>query len=182
MNNATQVKFPTWSSANGQDDLVWYTDSNGAPWKKNIPQSSHPGGDINVHVYMDNNSYTNVWCDGRNNIPLCAPTPTPTSTPTPTPTPTATPTPTPTPYPTVAVSGNLKEYLDTSGGGGACYPNISTNTLSINLNPQIPAGVTAACGVTPPAGQTKSSYRCTVVFDNQSTPAQNLNLSASATS
>ena len=91
------------------------------------------------------------------------------------------PTPTPTPYPTVAVSGNLKEYLDTSGGGGACYPNISTNTLSININPQIPAGVTAACGVTPPAGQTKSSYRCTVVFDNQSTPAQNLNLSSSAT-
>jgi len=71
VNNATQVKFPTWSSANGQDDLVWYTDSNGAPWKKNIPQSSHPGGDINVHVYMDNAGYTNVWCDGRNNIPLC---------------------------------------------------------------------------------------------------------------
>ena len=71
VSNATQVKFPTWSSANGQDDIVWYTDSNGAPWQVNIPQSSHPGGNINVHVYMDNASYTNVWCDGRNNIPLC---------------------------------------------------------------------------------------------------------------
>jgi hypothetical protein len=71
VSNATQVKFPTWSSANGQDDIVWYTDSNGAPWQVSIPQSSHPGGNINVHVYMDNASYTNVWCDGRNNIPLC---------------------------------------------------------------------------------------------------------------
>jgi len=86
------------------------------------------------------------------------------------------PTPTPTPYPTVAISGNLREYLR-----GACFPHISTSNLSVNINPQIPAGVTAACGVTPPAGQTKSSYRCTVVFDNQSTPAQNLNLSSSAT-
>lgn len=90
---------------------------------------------------------------------------------------------TPTPYPTVAVSGNLREYL-----GAACYPDISTNTLSLNINPQIPAGVTTNCGVTPPTGQTRSSYRCTVVFDNQApyptptpNPAQNLNLSASAT-
>jgi len=88
--------------------------------------------------------------------------------------------PLPTPYPTVAVSGNLREYL-----GAACYNNISTNTLSININPQSSTGVTTNCGVTPPTGQTKSSYRCTAVFDNQNfapTPAQNLNLSASATS
>ncbi|MCX6704997.1 MAG: GBS Bsp-like repeat-containing protein [Candidatus Woesebacteria bacterium] len=70
VSNATQVKFPTWSSANGQDDIVWYT-SNGAPWQVSIPQSSHLGGDINVHVYMYNNSYTDVSCDGKNSIPLC---------------------------------------------------------------------------------------------------------------
>jgi hypothetical protein len=92
---------------------------------------------------------------------------------------TPTPTPTPTPYPTVAISGNLKEYL-----GALCSNNISTNNLSLNINPQYPAGITTACGITPPTGQTKSSYRCTVVFDNQNaapTPAQNLNLSAFAT-
>lgn len=93
--------------------------------------------------------------------------------------------PCPTPYPTVAISGNLKEYLR-----GSCYPNISTNTLSVNIVPQSPTSVTTNCGVTPPAGQTRSSYRCTAVFNNYSsvpghifpTPAQNLNLSASATS
>jgi len=88
--------------------------------------------------------------------------------------------PLPTLYPTVAISGNLKEYL-----GSTCSNNISTNTLSLNINPQYSTGVTTNCGITPPVGQTKSSYRCTVVFDNQNyapTPAQNLNLSASATS
>ena len=97
-------------------------------------------------------------------VPIATPTPIPTNTPT------------PTPYPTVAISGNLREYL-----GAACYNNISTNTLSLNINPQIPAGVTANCGVTPPTGQTKSSYRCTVVFNNTSDPSQNLNLAALAT-
>jgi len=103
--------------------------------------------------------------------------PTATPTPTPTPTPTATPTPTPTPYPTIAISGLLREY-----NGLSCTNDISSTTLSININPQYPAGVTPVCGITPPSGSTKSSYRCTVVFDNQGanpTPAQNLNLSSS---
>lgn len=84
----------------------------------------------------------------------------------------------PTPYPTVAVSGLLREYA-----GDSCPNNISSNFLSVNLNPKFPAGVTPACGITPPAGQTRSSYRCTVVFDNQNaapTPVQNLSLNASA--
>ena len=91
--------------------------------------------------------------------------------------------PCPTPYPTVAVSGNLREYLR-----GACFNNISTSNISININPQSPTSVTTSCGITPPSGQTRSSYRCTAVFDNFSnelnhpfpTPAQNLNLSSSA--
>ena len=100
--------------------------------------------------------------------------------PTPTPTPTRTPTPTPTPtlYPTVAIYGNLREYLE-----ALCFNNISTSNLSLNINPQYSAGITSACGITPPTGQTKYSYRCTVVFDNQHakpTPVQNLYLSASA--
>jgi hypothetical protein len=100
------------------------------------------------------------------------------SPPPPTATPTPTAIPTPTPYPTVAVSGLLKEY-----SGLSCSNDISSNSLSINISPQFPPGVTPSCGVTPPTGATKSSYRCTVVFDNQGaapTPAQNLNLNASA--
>ena len=91
---------------------------------------------------------------------------------------TPTPTPTPTLYPTVAISGNLREYL-----GALCFNNISTSNLSLNINPQYSAGITSACGITPPTGQTKYSYRCTVVFDNQRArpiPVQNLSLSASA--
>ena len=92
--------------------------------------------------------------------------------------------PCPTPYPTVAVSGNLREYLQ-----GACFNNISTSNISININPQSPTSVTTNCGITPPSGQTRSSYRCTAAFNNYSndpnhifpTPAQNLNLSSSAT-
>lgn len=72
-------------------------------------------------------------CDGGGptNTPVPPPPPTttspppPTATPTNTPTPIPTPTPTPTPYPTVAISGNLREYLR-----GSCYNNISTNNES----------------------------------------------------
>ena len=84
----------------------------------------------------------------------------------------------PTLYPTVAISGNLREYL-----GALCFNNTSTSNLSLNINPQYSAGITPTCGITPPTGQTKYSYRCTVVFDNQRakpTPVQNLSLSASA--
>lgn len=90
-----------------------------------------------------------------------------------------TPTPTPTPYPTVAILGNLREYL-----GASCQNNISSNGLSIRIAPQNSAGVTSTCGITPPAGQTRSSYRCTITFNNQQnpkpTPAQSLSLNVSA--
>jgi len=92
--------------------------------------------------------------------------------------PTPTQTPTPTLYPTVAISGNLREYLR-----ALCFNNISTSNISLNINLQYSAGITPACGITPPTRQTKYSYRCTVVFDNQrpkTTPIQNISLSASA--
>lgn len=88
------------------------------------------------------------------------------------------PTPTPTPYPTIAITGVLKEY-----NGLSCTNNISSNSLSINIVPQNPAGVTPVCTQNPSSGNPKLSYRCTVTFDNQTanpTPAQNLTLNASA--
>jgi hypothetical protein len=139
------------------------------------------------YCYGLSNSCRNSDCLLQTNC-VCSPTPTtintptptltrtPTSTPTRTPTPTKTPT--PTLYPTVVISGTLKKYSD-----NACSSSISTSNISININPQFPSGVTSSCGVTPAAGEIKSSYRCTVVFDNQNarpTPAQNLYLSASA--
>ncbi len=127
--------------------------------------------DCIVGLECISNSCRNPSCSSE---PSCiCPTPTPTAVPTPT------PSPTPSPYPTVAISGLLREY-----NGASCTNDISSTTLSININPDSPAGITPVCGITPPSGATKSSYGCTVVFDNQNgaypTPAQNLNLNASA--
>ena len=69
VNNATAVYFPTWSDVNGQDDLIWYPGTNigGNTWKADINLASHPGiGTINVHVYLYNNYYSNIWCDTAN--------------------------------------------------------------------------------------------------------------------
>lgn len=85
---------------------------------------------------------------------------------------------TPTPYPTAAVSGNLKEYLK-----AACYSDISSDSVSVNLIPDNATGITVNCGVTPnPAPPKYGSYKCTVSFDNQTaqpTPIQNFTLMAS---
>lgn len=113
---------------------------------------------------------------GSTPTPTSLPTPTPTSMPTPTPT--TMPTPTPTLYPTIAITGVLKEY-----NGISCTNNISSNSLSINIVPQYPAGVTPVCTQNPVSGNPKTSYSCTVSFNNQTanpTPAQNLSLNASA--
>lgn len=71
--NATQVKFPTWSTINGQDDIVWYSDLN-SPFSFSIPQASHSGGPINTHVYLYNSGYSNILCGGQE-IPLCVTSP-----------------------------------------------------------------------------------------------------------
>jgi len=74
--DATSVKFPTWSLADGQDDLVWYSDSSGPPWSVTINQSNHTGGSIATHVYLNNNSYTNEWCGGATvAVPCILPAP-----------------------------------------------------------------------------------------------------------
>ncbi len=86
--------------------------------------------------------------------------------------------PTPTLYPTIAITGILKE-----SNGVSCTNNISSNSLSINIVPQYPAGVTPVCTQNPSSGNPKLSYSCTVTFNNQTAnpiPAQNLTLNASA--
>jgi hypothetical protein len=54
--NATAVNFPTWTSANGQDDIVWYTGTNlgGGTWKATINMTSNHNGEFGqyyVHIY-----------------------------------------------------------------------------------------------------------------------------------
>ncbi|MEK7625103.1 MAG: GBS Bsp-like repeat-containing protein, partial [Patescibacteria group bacterium] len=76
VSNATMVKFPTWSDPGGQDDLVWYDSTNlgGGTLRAAINLASHPGiGTINVHIYMDNNGYSNQWCCSANFTRLAVP-------------------------------------------------------------------------------------------------------------
>src|SRR3989338_3213106 len=64
--DATSVFFPTWSSENGQDDIVWYQGQRGEKeqgWFAKFDLAKHPGiGPINVHVYLSNDVYQNVFC------------------------------------------------------------------------------------------------------------------------
>lgn len=60
--NATTVHFPTWSSVNGQDDLIWYPATNlgKGTWKATINLANHPGtGLFDVHVYVTNGTTNN---------------------------------------------------------------------------------------------------------------------------
>ena len=52
--NATNVQFPTWSEANGQDDIVWYTGTNrgNGTWNTVVDSEKHnSGGTYISHVY-----------------------------------------------------------------------------------------------------------------------------------
>ncbi|PIY69247.1 hypothetical protein COY90_01635, partial [Candidatus Roizmanbacteria bacterium CG_4_10_14_0_8_um_filter_39_9] len=72
--NADSVYFPTWSTINGQDDLVWYsgTDLGGGTWRGDINLGTHSTGAeaIRTDVYMNNCGYTNVFC-GPANFSIC---------------------------------------------------------------------------------------------------------------
>jgi YD repeat-containing protein len=50
-----EVKFPTWTEANGQDDIIWYTgtDMGSGTWKVVIPFSNHnnQSGLYQTHIY-----------------------------------------------------------------------------------------------------------------------------------
>lgn len=54
-----EVKVPTWTTKDGQDDIIWYTaqlQSNGS-YKVTVKPSEHKneGGEYNVHVYFSQN-------------------------------------------------------------------------------------------------------------------------------
>lgn len=53
--SAERVQFPTWSVANGQDDIIWYEGENrgGGKWNTAIDSSRHNnGGEYLTHVYL----------------------------------------------------------------------------------------------------------------------------------
>ena len=53
----TSLRFAVWSSAGGQDDLVWYTAKNGGSgsWTYNVPLVNHnTTGTYFIHVYAGN--------------------------------------------------------------------------------------------------------------------------------
>lgn len=74
VSNATSVTFPTWSSINGQDDIVWYPGTNlgGGLWRAAVNLATHSVGAqvINVHVYLNNCTYTNLY-SGTANFSIC---------------------------------------------------------------------------------------------------------------
>ena len=63
--SATRVRFPTWSTVGGQDDIVWYNGTNlgGGTWQAAINAATHAqGGFVNVNVYMDGCGTVNNQC------------------------------------------------------------------------------------------------------------------------
>ncbi len=53
--NANSVSCPTWTEANGQDDIAWYPAVNlgDGTWKASVNLGAHLGtGSVNVHCYM----------------------------------------------------------------------------------------------------------------------------------
>ena len=55
-----EVKLPTWSSVNGQDDIIWYTAAKRADgtYKITVKASDHKNstGEYNVHLYYIQNN------------------------------------------------------------------------------------------------------------------------------
>ncbi|NTV44438.1 MAG: hypothetical protein HGA67_01950 [Candidatus Yonathbacteria bacterium] len=70
--NATDVKVPYWTDANGQNDLTWPSAINmgGGTWKysvnlaNNLPGNPEYGG-VSHHIYLYNAGYSNVWCGAQ---------------------------------------------------------------------------------------------------------------------
>ena len=63
-----EVKLPTWSSENGQDDIVWYTAAkqpNGT-YKITVNANKHKGstGEYNIHLYYVQNNGEMVGAGG----------------------------------------------------------------------------------------------------------------------
>ena len=73
-----EVKVPTWSSINGQDDIIWYTatkQANGT-YKLPLKASDHKGllGEYNIHLYYVQNDGQLVGVTGTKQLyPLVSP-------------------------------------------------------------------------------------------------------------
>lgn len=62
----TQVQFPTWSDANGQDDIVWYTATQNAEgdWEAIIRSENHrDSGSFTTHCYINGQAYKGCQFD-----------------------------------------------------------------------------------------------------------------------
>ncbi|MBM6737987.1 GBS Bsp-like repeat-containing protein [Faecalicatena fissicatena] len=60
---ANRVQFPTWSTANGQDDIIWYEGNNcgGGKWNVAVDSANHvSGGEYMTHVYVTSGGVTNL--------------------------------------------------------------------------------------------------------------------------
>ncbi|ALL03338.1 N-acetylmuramoyl-L-alanine amidase [Streptococcus anginosus] len=59
-----EVKLPTWSSVNGQDDIIWYTAAKRADgtYKITVKASDHKNstGEYNIHLYYIQNNFLEV--------------------------------------------------------------------------------------------------------------------------
>lgn len=64
VSNTTAVNIAVWGLANGQDDLRWQGAANlgGGQWLSDFIPVTSDTGDYAVHVYLNNENYTNVWC------------------------------------------------------------------------------------------------------------------------
>jgi hypothetical protein len=64
--NVRRVLFPTWTTANGQDELVWYEgvyDAANDRWKASVPLNRHnyETGQYITHVYLEASDGTLYW-------------------------------------------------------------------------------------------------------------------------
>ena len=74
--NATSVYFPTWSTVNGQDDMIWYAGSNlgGGTWKASIDLAKHrtgnpDNGPFAIHAYLFGSSSAFCGATGFTRLP-----------------------------------------------------------------------------------------------------------------
>lgn len=61
--SASRVQFPTWSNANGQDDVIWYEGTNRGygKWNAVVNSANHnDGGAYTTHVYITDESGTHI--------------------------------------------------------------------------------------------------------------------------
>lgn len=69
--SAVKVRFPTWTSANGQDDLIWHegtkgTVNNSTCWYYTVYKSQHnnESGNYATHVYWYDSAETSTYVTG----------------------------------------------------------------------------------------------------------------------